>query len=109
MARHKCETYDWVKGDNFEYGFIKNYSGTFIDAMKEVYKEAREKAEKAGEDALKDETCHGPCERAIFVDTGIKSIDFGRREQGSFNCEIKGRWEAYILCYKEHKKAESSR
>jgi hypothetical protein len=68
--------------------------------MKEVYKEVREQAEKAGEDALKDETCHGPCERAIFVDTRIKSIDFGRREEGSFDCEITGRWEAYILCYK---------
>jgi|SRR6516162_6487326 len=108
MARHKCETYDWVKGEDFEYGFIKNYSGTFIDAMKEVYKEAREQAEKAGEEALKDETCLGPCQRAIFVDTSIKSIEFGKKDPGAFNCDVKGRWEAYILCYKDPKKAGSS-
>ena len=42
-----------LKGEDFKYGFIKTYSGTFIDAMKEVYEEAREQAEKAGEEALK--------------------------------------------------------
>ena len=65
MASHKCQTYDFpVKNDKFDYLISKTYAAgnkaQFAQAAQEAIKEAKDLAEKAGEDAMKGETCNHP-------------------------------------------------
>jgi hypothetical protein len=105
MPEHECETYDFpVKDGTFDYEFkktvVKQLGGTGRQAVREAIAEAKDKATKEGEAAMKDETCAKPCERIIYVDVTIDNIaaQYTNAKKGKLTIEITGIWKAGILC-----------
>jgi hypothetical protein len=93
----ECESYQFVKSDSFTYDIGCRDRA----AVSHVLTKARQKAEQDAADATKDEKCKGPCERALYVEVKFdrKPVDITPVGAG-FDVEVKGTWEAYILCYR---------
>jgi hypothetical protein len=86
-----------VTQDTFDYEFQKavvtQLGGAEIQAVREAIAEARVKAEEAGKAAMKQETCATPCERFVYVDTTIDTIETGytKPKRGGLKIHITGR------------------
>jgi hypothetical protein len=108
MAQHECETFDFpLKEGSFE--FVRVSRRTVAD-IQQVLTQAKEEAETKGNDAMKDETCASPCERIIYVDISIDSVEILKPEGivplpggigGYTSVVVQVRWQAGILCYKK--------
>ncbi|HEX5866549.1 MAG TPA: hypothetical protein VFY72_02505 [Beijerinckiaceae bacterium] len=107
MPKHDCETYDFpVTQGTFDHTIKKTIvpalGGTGRQGVREAIEEVKERVTTDGENAMAQETCQSPCERAIYVEVTIDSVTARYTKKNKLEVRIIGIWKAGILCFKPY-------